>query len=142
MGWLRLLSAASPACLHRCFLPAAPARREIAVIVQDPITVGAKQIQNKELLMSLFLLTMQQLLGQLTNAHWSLQQSSVCTNYVFFNPFPLLSPTEAALRESAGGNISKGAAIFHLPLSILVPSAVPVAGYHSGSSPRQAAHYG
>ena len=55
--------------------------------------------------MSLFLLTMQQLLGQLINALWSLQQSSICTNYVSFNPSPLLSPTEAALRETASEGV-------------------------------------
>lgn len=117
-----------PACLHPLFLPAPPARRGIAVIVQDPITVGAKQTQNKELLMSLFLLTMQQLLGQLINARWSRQQSSICTNCLFFHPFPLLSPTEAALREIA--SISKGATVFHLPLSTLAPSDAPLPGYH------------
>lgn len=77
-------SAVLPAFRHWCFLPATPARRGIVVIVQDPITVDAKQTQNKELLMSLFLLTMQQLLGQLINTHWSLQQSSICTNYLLF----------------------------------------------------------
>lgn len=87
MGSLGLLAAAQavlPAFRHWCFLPATPARRGIVVIVQDPITVDAKQTQNKELLMSLFLLTMQQLLGQLINTHWSLQQSSICTNYLLF----------------------------------------------------------
>lgn len=77
-------SAVLSAFLHRCFLPATPVHRGIVVTVQDPITVDAKQTPNKELLMSLFLLTMQQLLGQLINAHWSLQQSSICTNYIFF----------------------------------------------------------
>lgn len=47
--------------------------------------------------MSLFPLTMQQLPRQLINACWSL----ICTNYIFFNPFPPLSPTEAALQKTA-----------------------------------------
>lgn len=94
-------SAVPPAFLHQCFLPATPAHRGIVVIVQDPITVDAKQTQNKELLMNLFLLTMHQFLGQLINAHQSLQQSSILTNYVFFNPYPLLSPTEEGLQEIA-----------------------------------------
>lgn len=64
----------------------------------------------------------------------------------FFNPFPLLSPTEAALRDSKGGSISRGAAAFHLLLSMPAPSDVSLPRYHSGkcpagSNPRQAACY-
>jgi len=64
--------------------------------------------------MSFSLPAIQQSLGQLINVQWSLQQSWMCTNYRFFNPF---SP--CACNE---GSVCRGAAAFCLLLSSSAPS--------------------